>query len=151
MIPVSASDSDSVEAVVPAFTSATSGAFTAETVDVQVVEFSSSTTYLSNRITGLQVSALPPLPGGVPAGAMTVALPSSALNISGATQRSQTGNANFPARRQALTQFNADLASLVSGANTVVNDPAQTVILTTANGTTTSLNAQTLAMSDQLA
>jgi hypothetical protein len=51
----------------------------------------------------------------------------------------------------ALTQFNADLAPLISAANTIAGDSTQTVTLTTANGASTTLNAQTLALSDQLA
>ena len=58
MIPVSASDSTIVQVMVPTFIGLASGPFTAEIVDVQVVEFSDSTTYLSNRITGLHVNAL---------------------------------------------------------------------------------------------
>jgi hypothetical protein len=151
MIPVSASDSSSVQVMVPTFTGLTSGTFTAETVDVQVVQFSSSTTYLSNRITGLHVNALPSVPSGVAVGAMTSALLSSTLNISEAVLTAETGNTSFSNVSAALTQFNTDLAPVISAVNTMTNDPTQTVTLTTANGTTTTLDPQTLALSDQLA
>ena len=151
MIPVSASDSGSVQVMVPTFTGLTSGTFTGETVDVQVVQFSSSTTYLSNTITGLQVNALPPVPDGVPVGAMTLALISSTVNISAAIQTAEAGNTSFSNASAALVQFNMDLAPMISAINTITDDPTQTVDLTTANGTTTTLNAQMLAQSDQLA
>jgi hypothetical protein len=142
MVPVSASDSTSIQVLVPTFTGLTSGSFTSEIVDVQIVQFSSTTTYLSNRITGLQVNALPALPGGIPVGAVTAALLTSALHISEITQIAEWAP---------ISQFDTDLAPLISAVNTITNDPTQTVTLTTANGTTTTLDAQTLALSDQLA
>jgi len=150
MIPVSASDSGSVQVMVPTFTGLNSMTFTAETVDVQVVQFSSSSTYISNRITGLHVNVLPSVPNGIPVGAMTKALLSSTLNISGAIQTAQAGNTNFSNVAAAMTQFNTDLAPLISAVNTITNDPTKTVTLTTVKGTAT-LNAQKLAQSDQLA
>ena len=151
MIPVSASDSTSVQVLVPTFTGLASGTFTAETVDVQVVEFSDSTTYLSNRITGLNVNALASVPSGVPVGALTAALLTSAMNISGTTLTAQRGNTTFSGTAAALIQLNGDLGPLVSAINTIMRNPAQSVALTMANGTTTTLDAQTVALSDQLA
>jgi len=151
MIPASASAAGSVQVMIPTFNGLTSGAFTAETVDVQVVQFSSSTTFLSNRMTGLQVNALASVPAGVPVGAMTAALLSSTLNISQAAQTAEGGSTSFASTAAALTQFNNDLAPLISAINTVTNDPTQTPALTTANGTTTPLTAQALGQADQLA
>lgn len=150
MIPVSASSSTSIQAMVPPFVGA-SGTFTAETVDVQVVEFSGVTTFLSNRITGLQVNTLPAVPVYIPVGAMTSALLTSSLNISGSAQAAQSGDANFANTAAALAQLSADLAPLVNAVDTITISPTQTVTLTTANGATTPLTAQMVAMSDQLA
>ena len=151
MIPASASDSTSIQVMVPPFSSLASGAFSAETVDVQVVRFSSSTTYLSNTIGGLTVSVLPPVPNGVPAGAMTSELLSSSLNISATVQNVTAGTASLSNLSAALAQMNTDLSPLISAANTIAATPTQSVNLITANGTTTVLNAKTLAQSDQLA
>jgi large repetitive protein len=150
MIPVSASNATSVQAMVPTFLN-TPGAFSGETVDVQVVEFSSNTTYLSNTIKGLVVSGLPPVPSGVPAGVMTAAVLSSALNISASIQNVATGHASLSNASAALAQLNQDISPVLSAANTIASNLTQSVNLTTANGTTISIDAQILAESDQLA
>jgi len=151
MIPVSASDSGSIQVMVPTFIGLGSATFAAEIVDVQVVQFSSSTTFLSNRIAGLQINTLPSVPDGVPVGAMTAALLSSTLNISEATLTAQTGDTTFSNTAAILIQFDTDLAPLISAVSAITSDPTKTVTLTTANGITTTLNAQKLALSDQLA
>lgn len=150
-VPVSASSSANVQVMVPTFVGPTSGAFTEEIVDVQVVQFSSDTTYLSNRITGLQVSALPSVPNGIPVGAMTAALLSSVVNISGSLQSAQAGNTVFQNTAVALAQLSSDVTSLTVAVNAITNHPTQTATLTIANGGTTTLDGQTLALSDQLA
>jgi hypothetical protein len=137
--------------MVPTFSNLTTGAFSSETVDVQVVEFSSTTTYLSNTIKALPVGNLPPVPSGVPAGAMTAELLSAALNISVATQNVATGNTSLSNVSAALAQLDTDIYPLISAANTIASNPTQTVNITTANGTTIVLDAQILAQSDQLA
>jgi hypothetical protein len=151
MIPVSEATSSGVQVMVPAFISLTSGAFTAETVDVQVVEFTSSVLYLSNRVTGLQVNAFPTVRGGTPVGSMTAALLLSTLNISGSILTAEGTNATFSNTATALAQFNSDAGALISAISTISGDPTQSVSLITANGGTVALNAQTLALSDQLA
>src|SRR6185312_9967386 len=70
MIAVTTVGSTTLQAMVPPLFDQISRNFTSGTVDVQVVQFSGSTVSVSNRITGLQVNALPPVPAGVPTGAM---------------------------------------------------------------------------------
>jgi len=153
MVPVSASSAASIQAMVPAFFNSTTSSFTAETVDVQVILFSSSTTYLSNTINGLKVSVLPSVPSGVAAGAMTSELLSAVLNMSSTEQglTSSTTNTSLAAIGTAFAQLNNDIYPLLSAATTIATTPSQTVSITTANGTSYTLSAQTLALSDQLA
>ena len=151
MIPVAASSATSIEVMVPTFNNLSSGAYSAETVDVQVVQFSPTATYLSNTIKALPVSNLPPVASGVPSGAMTGALLSAVINISATEQNQATGISNLSALSAALVQLSSDLSPLISAVNTITNNPTQTATLTAANGTTIILNAQMLAQSDQLA
>ncbi|MFZ0302606.1 MAG: hypothetical protein WAL75_07975 [Terracidiphilus sp.] len=149
MIPVSSSSASSLQLMVPAFLAQTTGAFSAETVDVQVVAFSSTTTYLSNTITGLRVSALPAVAGTAPAGTVTVAALSAALNMSVNAQTLANGNSALTNISADMAQLNNDIYPLINAANTIIADPTQTVNLTAANGTTVVLTAQMLAQSDQ--
>jgi hypothetical protein len=151
MIPVTASSATSIQAMVPAFTNLASGAFSAETVDVQVVQFSSTTTYLSNTIKGFAVGNLPAVPSGVPAGAMTAELLSSSMNILVSEQNLTAGDTSLSNVSAALAEMSTDISPLISAVNTIGSDPTQTVDIALANGTTFVLNAQILAQSDQLA
>jgi hypothetical protein len=139
--------------MVPAFYNATTGAFTAETSDVQVVLFSATNTYLSNTLTGLRVSVLPPVPAGVAPGAMTAELLSASLNLSATEQilANGTSDSKLAAVSTALGELSDDIYPLLSAANTVANNPTQTVNVTTANGATFTVSAQSLALSDQYA
>jgi len=150
MVPVSATTPTSLGVMVPTFSNS-SGAFTAETVDVQVVLFSSTTTYLTNTIKGLPVAVLPPVPSGVAAGTMTAALLSSATKTSTTVQGVGTGETSLANVSSSLSQLDTDISPLTTAATTIAGDPTKTVNLTTANGTTTPLNAKILAHSDQLA
>ena len=150
MMPVALSSATSIEAMVPAFTS-TAGSFSAETVDVQVVAFSATTTYLSNTIKGIPVSNLPSVPSGIKAGAMTSELISAVMNLSTTAQSQSTKNSGLSPLAAALAQLNTDLGPLQAAANKIAGNSAQTVNLTTANGATAVLNAQALAQSDQFA
>jgi hypothetical protein len=150
MVPVSITNATSIGVMVPTFTNS-SGAYTAETVDVQVVLFSSTKTYLTNTIKALPVAALPAVPSGIPAGAMTAALLSSAAKTSTTVQTVSTGIANLANVSASLGQLNTDIAPISTAATTIAGSSSQTANLTMANGTTTALNAATMARSDQLA
>jgi hypothetical protein len=149
MIPVVSSTDTSLQLMVPAFFAKTTGAFSAETVDVQVVAFSSTTTYLSNTIVGIPVSALPKVAGTAPAGTITAAALSAVLNMSVNAQTLGVGNSALANISADLSQLDNDIYPLIDAANTIAADPTQTVNLTAANGTTIVLTAQMLAQSDQ--
>lgn len=150
MVPVSASDLSSVQAMVPVFADS-SGNFVAETVDVQVIGISTGTVYLSNTIQGLQVGA-PPAPNtSAPVGARTAALLSAALNISQTVETAQSGNSGFSAATTALNQSNNDVSALLSAIGTLENNPSDSVALAEADGTATMLNTQMLGQSDSIA
>lgn len=149
MIPVSSSTATSLQLMVPAFLAQATGAFSAETVDVQVVAFSSTTTYLSNTIKGIPVSALPQVAGTAPVGAMTAAALSATLNMSVSAENLGAGNSALANISADLAQLDSDIYPLIDAINIIVTDPTQTVNLTAANGTTIILNEQMLAQSDQ--
>ncbi len=149
-ISVSAAGSTTLQAMVPTLFDPITQSFTSGTVDVQVVQFSESTVSVSNRITGLQINALPPVPPGVPTGAMTTAFLSSALDVSASSQAIAAGNPNLSVLAGAMAQYDSDLRALVPAINKITNDSTQTVALTTSNGGTAPLNAKELVLADQL-
>jgi len=112
-VPVIAVTSNSVEAAVPPFFDFTSGSAMSTVVDVQVVQVSSSTVSTSNLITGLQVGALPPVPAGVPAGALTALFLQASLNISASPQMANLG--------PAVTQYTSVLSAVISAANQIAS------------------------------
>ena len=150
MVPVSSSGATSIGVMVPTFTNS-SGAYSAETVDVQVVLFSDTKTYLTNTIDGLQVATLPPVPSGIAPGTMTAALLSAATNTSTTVQTLGSGVSSLANVSASLSQLNADIAPIGTAATSIAGASSQTVNLTLANGTTTPLNASIMARSDQLA
>lgn len=147
-IPVSSATTTDVQAMVPPMFDPTTGASIAETVDVQVVQVTGSIVTTSTLITGLNISALPSVAPTVAKGAMTLALMQSVASLS-ATAESNAGSGT--ALQLALNQYGQDLATLQNAVTTIVNDPTQSVVITLANGSTTTLDANTLALSDQIA
>ncbi|HEX5423091.1 MAG TPA: hypothetical protein VFW94_06035 [Candidatus Acidoferrales bacterium] len=147
-VPVSNATTTSVQAMVPAMFDPNTGASVAETVDVQVVQVTGSIVSTSTLITGLSISALPAVASTVPKGAMTLELMQSAATLS-ATAETNAGSGT--ALQLALNQYGQDLATLESAVTTIINDPTQTVAIPLANGSTTTLDANTLAISDQIA
>jgi hypothetical protein len=150
MVPVSATSPTSLGVMVPTFSDST-GAFAAETVDVQVFLYSSTKTWLTNTIKALPVAVLPPVPSSVSAGTMTAALLSSATKTSTTVQGVGSGVADLAKVSASLSQLNTDISPISTAATTIAASSGQSVNLTTANGATTPLNAKILAQSDQMA
>jgi len=143
------SDPGTVQVMVPPLTNS-AGNLSAEIVDIQVVAYSTTTTYASNTITGLPVGALPSV--SAPTGAVTAALLIASANMTSTLQAAVSGNSTFSNISTPLTQFSTDLAPLTNAIETLVADPTQSPItLATADGQTVPLSMQQLAESDQLA
>jgi hypothetical protein len=81
---------------------------------------------------------------------MTLAFLTASLNVSSTIQSDAVTNTSLANLAADLVQYNTDLSPLVSAITTVSNDPSQSVTVPTADGVTFSLNAQVLALSDQL-
>jgi len=152
IVPASQASATAIEVAVPPLFDPTSQSFTFGVVDIQVLQFSGTTLWTSNRFTNLQVNRLPAVPAGLPVGAITAAFLNASLNISATVETAAAANTSFNSSslRAALTQSDADLLTLLASIITVTNSPAQTVQLATANGSAATLNAQELALSDQL-
>lgn len=150
MVPVSKSNAGSVTAMVPVFANS-SGAFVPETVDVQLVAFSASTVYISNVITGIQVSGLPTPDSSASLGARTAALLAAVQNIIGTEESAQSGNTTFQEMLAALKQSNGDISAMISAVKTLQKNPNDSVAVDEANGGTAALNAQMLGRADALA
>lgn len=148
--PVLLGTSTTLQVLAPALFDPMTGASTSGVVDVQVIAFSGGVTWISNRITGLHINALAPVPAGVPVGSMTAALLYSALHVSATVQAIGSSDPTLPDVVSALAKYDTDVASLIPAINKITNDPTQSVTLTTANGVTATLNAQALALSDQI-
>jgi hypothetical protein len=149
-IPVSVATPTSLQVGVPPFIDPVTLTFASRAVAINVIQISGTTVTTSNQLSGFTINALPPVPLGVPAGALTAAFLSSGLNISATIQADAGGNPNFSNLGAALALLDSDSRSLVSAVNTVVNTPSETVTLPLANGGSTTLSATDLALSDQL-
>jgi len=149
-IPASVSNATTVQAMVPPIFNSTLGGFESGIVDVEVVAFSGNQTFISNRITGLQINTLPPVPAGVTVGTMTAAYLLSGLTVSGSVHAAEISRPAFSNLVAALTQSDADTNSLLSSVGVITTNPTQTVQLTLANQATATLDANTLALTDQV-
>jgi hypothetical protein len=149
-VPVSASDATTLQVVVPPQYDSANGTFPSAQVGVQVMQVGSSTTSFSNVLTGLTINALTPIPSGVSTGEITAAYLGSGLNVAGSMNTLVTGNTTYSNLSAPLSTYSADLSALISAVDTVVDNPTQIVTIPLANGTTATLNAATLAISDEL-
>ena len=149
-VPAVAATSTTAQISVPPFLNMRTGTFTAGTVDVQVIQLDGDTLATSNVVTGLQINAPPAIPAGVAPGAITLEFLAVSMNVSSTIQLDAATNSSLANLAADLSQYDADLRSLVAAIGTISNDPSQSVTVATANGLTFSLNAQVLSLSDQL-
>lgn len=149
-VPAVAATSTTVQIAAPLFLSTVSGLFTAGTVDVQVIQVNGSTLFTSNVLTGLQINAPPTIPAGIASGAITLEFLAGSSSVSSTIQSAAASNASLANLSADTANYINDLNSLTSAITTIFTNPTQTVTLTTANGVTFSLNAQVLALSDQI-
>ncbi|HTY50630.1 MAG TPA: hypothetical protein VMB48_13160 [Steroidobacteraceae bacterium] len=128
------------------------GTLAAGTVDVQVIQVSDTAVSASNVITGLRISAPPPVPADVTGvGVVTAMFLTASQNVSGSIQADAATNSALSTLSTDLVQYSQDLGTVIAAINTITGNPGQSVSLTTANGSTFTLNATVLALSDQLA
>ena len=149
-VPAFAATSTTVQIAVPPFFNTVTGTFTAGTVDVQVLQLEGSTLATSNIVTGFEINAPPAVPAGVPVGEYTSEFLAASLIVSASIQNDAATNSSVANLAADLAQYDTDMNSVVSAIATISNDPSQSVTLSTADGLTFSLNAQVLALSDQL-
>jgi sugar lactone lactonase YvrE len=125
------------------------GTFGGDIVDLQVIQVDGGTFSTSNVYTGLSVGALPALPSGATTGDLTLYFLETALNVSSTLQGDATAN-GWTALAADLTQYNANLNTLIANVSFVKMNPGQTAAMTTGNGLTVALDQNALALSDQL-
>jgi len=148
-VPAAAATANSIQISVPPLLGATQGIATGA-ASVQVIQLEGTTLSTSNVVTGLQITSLPAVPAGVVPGEVTLAVLNETLNVDATTIGAAQTNSDLTDLAAALVGFNADLDTLVPAIQTIMNDPRQTITLTGANGVQITLDANTLALSDQL-
>lgn len=146
-LPVSAPSLSSVQVMVPPLFDPATGSSISGAVDVQVIQVSGTAVLTSNLITGLQIGALLPTPTSTPLGAITSAFLSSALNVFSSTQSSGPTLSQLAATSP---NYSSNLSALISAVNAITADPSTSVSLSTANGSTITLDANALRLSDQM-
>lgn len=151
VVPAYAASPTSVQIMVPPLLDLTTKAFADGTVAVQVIEVNGTTVSASNVITGLAIAAPPAVPTGVGVGVLTVAFLTAGQNVANSVQSATSGNPALSALGTDLGIYEQDLSGLITAINSITSDPGQTVSLPTSNGVPFVLNAQVLALSDQLA
>jgi hypothetical protein len=131
------------------FFNTTTGTFTAGTVNVQGVQLDGNTLSTSN-VVALQINAPPALPTGMPPGGITSMFLLGGLSLSSTIQADAVTNPSLAPLAADLTNYDSDAQALFTSIQTVVNNPTQSVPVTTVNGATFTLDANTLTLSDQL-
>jgi hypothetical protein len=123
LMPATASNPTTLQVPVPPLSDPISGTFASGIVDVQVVAFSTSQTLISNRISGLQINALPPVQdttvfsdnfsGTFPAPNWIISNPACGTNTYNATIDQSVGNPS-PSLEMGLNGLCSGVQSVVS-------------------------------------
>jgi len=150
VVPASSSTTTSVQAAAPPLLDPVTAASIASAVDIQIMQVAGTTVSTSNRLSGLAIKALLPVPQGVPSGALTAAYLTASLNISRALQTVATAKPGLSSLASVLAASDVGVRTLISGINSVVTNPDQTFTMPGANGTAITFTAADLAVSDQL-
>ena len=148
-VPAAAATANSIQICVPPLLGATQGIATGA-ASVQVIQLEGTTLSTSNVVTGLQITALPAVPADAVPGEVTLGVLDETLNVDATTIAAAQRDPDLADLAAALVGFNADLNTLVSAIQAIKNDPSKTITITGANGVPITLDANTLALSDQL-
>jgi uncharacterized repeat protein (TIGR02543 family) len=146
IVPTASSSADQVSVMIPPFFNS-AGTSSPETVDVRILAFDSTTTYVSNVIKGLSVAILPPAYGAQP-GVVTAALLTATQNISLSVQNAVSANSAYSGFVAPLGQLNMDTASVISALN---NSLGGSISVPTQGGGTITLTAPQIVQADQVA
>lgn len=147
VIPVHTATATRLEIMVPALVDADTAALTSGQVGVQVVQTTATSVMTSNVMLGLGVSAVPPVPSGVKPGAVTRAYIQAGLNVLAGVRSDLASNADMAPLLAALQADQTDLANAVG---MILNKQDLALNRPTKDGNPFTLDAQTLAISDQL-
>jgi hypothetical protein len=140
----------SVTAAIPMFFDPVTSLSVAKIVDVDVIEYITGTVIVSNKLTGIQVSALPAMPSGTTTGALTLAFLETAYGISTTTEASIASNAALASVEAALHTSNTDLGSMILALNTAIQTPGASATVILSSGAQATLSQTSLAVSDQI-
>ena len=149
IVPVSTPSSTALQVMVPPLFDPTSGGSISGVVDVQVIQVSGSTLTTSNLIKGLQIAALRPVPTGTPVGARTAAFLNFILEAFSRTQTLLSSNPALSPIAATSPNYKSNLSMLISAINTITINPNTSASFSAADGSTVTLDAKTLAISDQ--
>jgi dockerin type I repeat protein len=148
VIPVFVASPTSLTVMVPPLFDGATGQFSSGPVDIQVIQAVGSTLMTSNVLSGLSVMSLPSV--NLSVGGISQAYLTLALSQVQQVQTFAAGLANGADLLAAANAYADDLNSLLAAVNTIRNGSQQTVALPTANGTSFTLDALTLATLDQV-
>ena len=149
-IPTTSASSNSVTVPTPGFFDPTTGVSASKTVGVEVIQYTNGTINVSNTITGLQVSALSPMPAGTTVGALTDAFLRSGIGMSAATQSSIASRVGLSTLSSALIAKNTDLTAVVAALDSLIQHPGASATVTLLSGRQLILTPSVLAATDQI-
>lgn len=150
VVPVASATNNQIGIVVPPFLDSTSGLFSSGIVDVQVIKVSGSLLMTSNVMPGLSIKDLPSVSSSVKPGAITKAYLTSGLVVLDDVKNFAATDQKLVNMFPELDSLSSDLNTLLSQIDSIINNPQQTVNLTTVNGQPFLLDSNVLAILDQL-
>ncbi len=149
-VPVSGPTATSLRVMVPTLPDAASGNPIAGAVDIQVVQVLGKTLNLSNTFQSLHINAPPAVPAGTKVGAITSAYLKTVLAVSNNTQTTLTAIPSLAAMATPTSSFTAQLQAMITAVDAITANPATSSTITTSNGSSLTLDANSLAQTDQL-
>jgi uncharacterized protein (TIGR03437 family) len=148
-VPAAAATANSIQITVPPLLGATKGLATGA-ASVQVIQLEGTTLSTSNVVTGLQITALPAVPADAVPGEVTLAFLDETLNVDAAAIAAAQTDPDLTDLAAALGAFDDGVNTLASAIQAIMNAPSQPITVTGADGVQITLDANTLALSDQL-
>lgn len=149
-VPVISATSESLEIIVPPVVDETSDSFLSGTVNIQVIQIADDLVMTSNVLSGPSVEELPTVDAWLPSGEITRAYIESALNVLQSVKTRASTSSDLQKLIFPINALSSELEDLQSQIQQIVDNPTQSVTLTTTDGQTLTLNSATLVVLDRL-